>query len=185
MNIKAASAVKMLKKSPVVRAIDTICKSNVKGLHIERVTSTLLRGADIPFEMIPELPKFGIERVVNLRTISDKKVQKLTAEYAKYGIEFYNLPVNMFNFKKSIVAISDLIKTFAKDGKKTYVHCTYGKHRTGGFVAKWENMINNTSIQEVIEKMYNHGFKLKHKVAFASIPKQLKATAGENLELTA
>lgn len=184
MNIKAVSAINGLKKSPVMRVVDAVFK-NKKCFRMEYVTPKLIRGSDVPVERIETLAKSGIQRVVNLRTISDKEVEKLTAEYAKYGIEFINLPVNMFNFKKSMAAISDLIKSFAKDSKKTYAHCTYGKHRTGGFVAKWENMIDKKPIQDAIKDMYNHGYKVPHKVAFASIPKQLKATARERINITA
>ena len=155
---------KIMKASPIVKIVDKVF-CNPKKFDIEVVNDHLFRSSEVPLERIPLLAQIGIKRVVNLRSISKKQIEKLTKEYQKYNIEFCNLPVDMFNFKKSIPDIIQL----AKDKKTTLFHCTYGNHRTGGVIAIERSITEQLPMAKAIEDMYKHGFKRIHKILLCSI----------------
>lgn len=172
MKLTNLSSLNKLPRNLIVRAMDIVCTS--KGpFKTEKVLDNVYRGSDVPIEKISTLPQMGINTVVNLRTLGKKQLELLKAEYKKYNIEFVNFPINPFNFKKSIPVIVDFIKNLKKDSS-VLVHCTYGKHRTGGVIAVIKSALDKTSMTEIIDDMYSHGFKRSHKIFFGSIKRGLK-----------
>lgn len=169
--------------SKLVNLLDTVSRKHYI-FSIEAVSKDLCRGSNVSFKRIPFLAKMGIERVINLRTLNKKTIEKLTAEYKKFGIEFYNIPIDLFNFKKNVPTLFNVIKEIAKDPKKTLFHCTHGYHRTGGVVAMARNMIEGLPMSEAIKDMYQHGFKRIHKIAFRSIKKGLQNFEKESSKVT-
>lgn len=160
--------------------LDKVC-SNKTGYAIEIVSGNLYRSSEVPINKIPLLKKMGIQRVVNLKTLTCEQYEKLANEYKNAGIEFLNLPINLFNFKKSIPTLIDLIND-VKSKKTTLFHCTFGKHRTGGAVAIARNILEKMPMKQAIEDMYKHGFKRIHKMFFFSIKNSLKSFEKNNLK---
>lgn len=158
--------IKPVKANPIMKAID-LTFHIPKKFRIEAVNDCLFRSSDVPIERIPFLSGIGVQRVVNLRTISTETAEKLAGEYKKYGIEFFNVPANFLNFKKSIPTLLRFVKEAAD--KKTLFHCTYGKHRTGGAIALGRSVLEGLPMPEAIDDMYKHGFKSIHKFFICSV----------------
>ncbi len=162
-----------LRNNPVARLMDKTFK-NKGEFRVEQVTRNLYRSPDVPLHEIANLKSKNIDTVFNLRTLNKKEFQRLFQEYQKNNIEFINIPLNPFSFKKSSNVIKEAIKMHSKDEKKILVHCTYGNHRTGGFVAMWKYIVENIPMQDAISDMLKHGYKLRHKIAFSSIINNLE-----------
>lgn len=175
------NSIQSIKPSLPVVFLDKVC-SNKSGFAIEAVGGNIYRSSEVPIERIPLLKKMGIERVVNLKTLTSEQFDKLAAEYKKFGMEFLNLPVNLFNFKKSIPILVDLIKDINAK-KTTLFHCTYGRHRTGGAIAIARNILEKVPMNQAIEDMYKHGFERIHKICFYSIKLGLKAFEKQKLSV--
>lgn len=168
--------------NPIVRGLDILCK-NREGFRIETVGENLFRSSDVSLDRIPFLSKIGIKRVINLKTLSKKQYETLSREYRRFNIEFINIPVSLFNFKKSIPHIVEMFKDV--DKKTTLCHCTYGKHRTGGVIALARKILHKKPMNQLIEEMYNHGFGRIHKIVFCSIKSGLKDFEKQKIKINA
>lgn len=162
-----------LRKNPVARLMDKTFK-NKGEFRIEQVTRNLYRSTDVPLNEIANLKDKNFATVFNLRTLNRKELQRLVQEYQKHNIEFINIPLNPFSFKKSSKVIKEAIKMHSQEEKNILVHCTYGCHRTGGFVAMWKHLVEKIPMQDAISDMLQHGYRLRHKIAFSSIIKNLQ-----------
>lgn len=114
--------------NPFIKLMDKVCK-NHGGLQIKKVSDDLYRGSD-PKKNISALSKEGIKVILNLKTIGKKELAELTKEAEQLGIDYVNIPLNPFSIKKSIKAIVSVVSQASKD-KPLFVHCTYGRDRTG------------------------------------------------------
>lgn len=172
MNNVILNPPKTIKVSSLTKILDKVF-THPHRFNIELVNDHLYRSSEVTSERIPLLEQLGIKRVVNLKSINKKQIEQLTKEYKKYGIEFYNLPVNLLNFKKSIPNIIQLVKDISAQ-KPTLFHCTYGHHRTGGAIALERIIIEQLPMDKAIDDMYKHGFKRIHKILLFSIKNSLK-----------
>ncbi len=174
------SSIKAVHPCKIVGLVDKIFPTCAK-FHMEKVNNNIFRSSNVTVNEIPELVRMGIKRVVNLRTLSQQQIEKLQAQYTKFNIDFINIPANLFNFKKSIPVLYNLINE--NPNIKTLFHCTFGKHRTGGAVALARNILENMPMKNAISDMYQHGFKLKHKICFRSITNSLNAFEQQKLSV--
>lgn len=143
---------------------------NRKGTFtFKKLNDSFYRGTD-PSKNFGTLAKEGIKVILNLKTISTKEVELLAKEAKKNGIEYVNIPLNPFNIKSSISQIIDIIKQTSKD-KSLFVHCTYGRDRTGFVTALYRHIQENLKMSEAISDMHKNGFR---KTIFRNMENYLK-----------
>lgn len=158
--------------NPFIRVMDKfICKKG--GFHFEPVSDCFYRGSDASVKEIPMLAKKGIKTIINLKTISRKNFEELSAEAQKWGIKYLNIPINPLNPKKTEPDVIKAIKKISPENP-TFAHCTLGKDRTGEFTGIERYLNEGMPMYKVIADMRAHGFNTFHRVIFFPVEQYLR-----------
>jgi len=147
---------------------------NKNGLQIKQVSESLYRGSD-PSQNISALCSTGIKTILNLKTIGKRELAKLTEQAKNLGINYINIPLNPFNIKKSISGIVNVINQ-ASTENPLFVHCTFGRDRTGFVTALSRYLKENLPLQDAISDMHKNGFRK----VFYNMESYLKKFGTEN-----
>lgn len=135
---------------------------------IRRVNDKLYRGNAIfsPIKAL-RLKKIGITQVIDLRHedgIFVNLFKSLEKFYCKMlNIKYYH--TNFYNKNDYSIPNNDFFEGINKiidDNKKSYVHCHYGKHRTGFTVAMYEKSIGIPR-NKIITELLKYGWKRNKK----------------------
>lgn len=129
--------------------------------YMKVVDDKLIRGKAVTSPItIYKMKQSGINQIIDLRnTRSIKKfleilfcnIFKIKYKNFKYSHRLNYLPEKNF-FEK-------INNTIVENNGKTYIHCQYGKRRTGVCVALYEKFFTSKENQEIINNMINIGFK--------------------------
>ena len=149
-------AIKPIKNNPVISVMDKVCKR--KYFYVEKLTDSFYRGSEPDAKQIKTLGNMGIKTILNLKSIDNKQLAAYSKIAEDNGIKYINIPLNPFYIKKSFPYIMDIIKSGNKENP-TFIHCTYGKDRTGFVSALVNYFKNGTSMKDSIADMTNHGCK--------------------------
>ncbi|MBQ9688759.1 tyrosine-protein phosphatase, partial [bacterium] len=98
----------------------------------------------------------GIKTILNLRTVSANELETLGKIAEENGLKYINIPLNPFRIKKSFPFILDTINSASKENP-LFIHCTYGKDRTGFVSALVNYMKNGMSMKDAVKDMTAHG----------------------------
>jgi protein tyrosine/serine phosphatase len=142
--------------NPIVGLFDSVC-GNSSDFRMQKISNSFYRSSDVSMN-IPELAKYGIKTILNLKIISKEELKKLTEIAKEHGIEYINIPINPFKLQDNMDEILDVIKT-ASEENPLLVHCTFGRDRTGFVTALYQNLKEDVPMQEAISDMYEHGFR--------------------------
>ena len=143
--------------SPLIKIADKIFK-NRQGFHFEKINDCFYRGSQAGAEEMEVLAKQGVKRILNLKTISPEEAKELAKQAWERGLEFINIPLNPFNIEKSLPNILKEILGASKE-KPLYIHCTFGKDRTGFVSALVKNIREGVPMMDAIKDMEKHGFR--------------------------
>ena len=127
---------------------------------IKKVDSKLYSGSAVFFPVKAlRLKRKGITQVIDLRH-EDSMVVRCLKKLEKCYCNLMNIDyVNKSFYKNNVEQLPnedffvDLIKQIDK-GQKTYIHCHYGKHRTGFSVAMYQRekgVPKNTIIYDLLD----------------------------------
>lgn len=166
-----------LNGNPVIGFFDKIL-TNHGEFHFEKVSDTFYRGSDATAKEFPLLVKEGIEKVVNLKTLSAKEVKNLEKAVQENGMEFRNIPYDPLRPWKYVLEIAKEIK----DPKTKYFHCTFGVDRTGNATGI-EKLIEGIPMHKVMADMKKHGYNLAHRIVFFPMEVALRIFAKKNLPI--
>lgn len=158
--------------SPFVKAFDSILKGKSQ-LYLEKVNERLYRGSGVTDKDFPLISKLGIEKVINIQTISNLDNSRLTKAALKNNVEYANRPLNPFDMYGSMPAILKELD----DPAVKLVYCLFGRHRTGVVTAMERYLHNGVPMKESIQEMHEHGFGLIHQIFFRSMENYLKKYA--------
>lgn len=151
------TAIKPIKNNPFITVMDKVCK-NRKAFYMEKLTDSFYRGSEPDVKKIKELGNMGIKTILNLKSLGKKQLDSFSKIAEENGMKYINIPLNPFHIKKSFPHIVDVIKSGSKDNP-IFIHCTYGKDRTG-FVSALINFLKNGfTMKEAISDMTEHGCK--------------------------
>jgi protein tyrosine phosphatase (PTP) superfamily phosphohydrolase (DUF442 family) len=142
--------------NPIIGLLDAVWR-NLDSFRFQKISDSFYRGSDAS-KNIPELARQGIKMILNLKTISKAELDNLTRIAKKYDIEYINIPVNPFKIQDSIPAIIAVLGK-ASEENPLFVHCTFGRDRTGFVTALYRNLEENWDIQDAISDMYENGFR--------------------------
>ncbi len=150
-------AIKPIKNNPFIMVMDKVCK-NHKAFYMEKLTDSFYRGSEPDAKKISELGQMGIKTILNLKSIDNRQLANYSKIAEENGMKYINIPLNPFYIKKSFPYIMDIIKSGNKENP-TFIHCTFGKDRTG-FVSALVNFFKNgISMKDSIADMTEHGCK--------------------------
>ena len=143
--------------------------SNVsdKIKRFKQIDETMYRGAKPTEEQYKILKEKGINTVIAFnRDETIKAGEKLEKDVAKAnGIKFIALPMDYEKAPsdKDVKAFFKTIEKAKKNKEKIYIHCTYGKDRTGLYSAMYKIKYGLSDTKDAIYEMIsmNHDYK-KH-----------------------
>lgn len=165
--------IRQVTKCSIVGFIDQTFKH--KGpFKCEKVCDYFYRGSDASLDKIRLLSDKGIKIILNLKTISKEELNLLRKEAEKYGIKYFNIPVNPFKPQRNISRLIKIINIASKKKLPLFTHCTFGIDRTGFAVALERYLNEGIPMSKAIQEMKKHGHNLFHQLFFYGLGKTLK-----------
>ena len=133
---------------------------------ITKVDDKLFRGsaAFTPIKMA-RLKLKGVEQVIDLRTSNvagATTAKSLEKFYCKcFNIKYINMPLKLnSNFLPKGISFEDVVAKINESKLKTYIHCHYGRHRTGECVAVYQKQ-KNLNEDNIIHGLLENGWNKK------------------------
>lgn len=156
------------------------CIKNIKFNPI-KVDEKLFRGASIhTAKKIKKMKSLGVTQIIDLRNTSGILgiIERILCKI--YGIKYvnYKYPYRL-NGVPDIDFFEKINHSIVNNNGKTYIHCRYGKRRTGVAVAIYEKKYTNKSHKDIIENMLNIGYKELLKDTFNLKREKLKKIFSE------
>ncbi|MCQ2788800.1 MAG: tyrosine-protein phosphatase [bacterium] len=152
-----SASIKPITGNPIICVMDKLW-TNKKPFYMQKVSDSFYRGSQAGEAEFQNLSKEGIKTILNLKTIKKKELETLSSQAKKFGIDYINIPLDPFNITKSLPNLLDVINKATKENP-LFVHCTFGRDRTG-FVTGLNKYLNdNVPMKEVIKDMKAHGFR--------------------------
>lgn len=164
-----AEMIKCLQQSQSVPVVHKLVESNafIKVLdklsiplhpYIQKVSSKFYRGSHIKPEDIQTIAQKGINVVISLKAETAKNMKNLSSAYKKYGIEYINVPLNPFSeSEENVGKIIDILQQ--RSDKSIYVHCSFGKDRTGLVTALYRTIFENWNPEKALSEMREFGYR--------------------------
>ena len=126
-----------------------------------RVDERLVRGKAVtcPFRLY-KMKQEGINQIIDLRNsaLLFSNIEKFFCRLL--GIKYLNFPYkHRANNLPQQNFFSSINKRIVNNDGKTYMHCQYGKRRTGVCTAVYEKFCTKKSKQDILDDMINIGFQ--------------------------
>jgi tyrosine-protein phosphatase SIW14 len=134
-------------------------KISVPGVHnAGKVTEHLYRGAQPSLNELPELKKLGITTIIDLRAESTSTAEQERLRAESLGIKFLRIPVGGFSnpTNSQLAHFFQVIRDSSSES--VFVHCEFGKDRTGIMIASYRIAFQNWSPEQALSEMMDFGF---------------------------
>ena len=120
----------------------------------QQIDKTLYRGSQPDDDQLEQLKNQGIDIIINFRRMSEreKTVQNLNMDYIHLPVD-YNKPLPDDRVKMFF----EIIDKAKKENKKVFMHCFYGKDRTGIFAAIYKLQNGLADLDNCIKEMIDFG----------------------------
>jgi tyrosine-protein phosphatase SIW14 len=124
-----------------------------------KISDSLFRGAQPELSHLDELKKLGVTNIVDLRLESSSTRERERVQAESLGMRFVSIPVGGFSTPTSaqLAEFFSLIRETPR--KNIFVHCEYGKDRTGVFIASYRIAFDHWTADQAITEMRAFGFK--------------------------
>jgi len=134
-------------------------KLHISGIpNSGKINEFLYRGAQPGEQGLPELKKLGISTIVDLRSEDPQKAERERKQAESLGMRFVHIPVGGWDAPTN-EQVAQFLSLFGNDAsQKIFVHCEFGKDRTGVFVATYRMAIEKLPAKQALEEMYAFGF---------------------------
>ena len=133
---------------------------NIKFTPV-KIDERLFRGRSIASaKKIEKIKSLGVTQIIDLRNTSGIKgiIEKLLCKI--YGIKYINYKYpHRLNKVPEADFFEQINQSIINNSGKTYIHCRYGKRRTGVAVAIYEKKYTDKPHKDIIENMLNIGYK--------------------------
>ena len=145
-----------------------------------KISETLLRGAQPSPQGLVELKKLGVTTIVDLRG-NRGPVARERAQAESLGMRFIDIPVSGWSAPAN-AQVAEFLRLFQQDPtQKIFVHCYFGRDRTGVMVAAYRMAQQNWTADQAVEEMYSFGFHYHWYPAMKSYVRRFPATfAGDH-----
>lgn len=130
---------------------------------ILQVDNFLFRGPQPGLDGLETLKAKGIGVIINLKLDNPKEIEKYRQKAKSLGMSYYNVPMNAFETpkKEQVQEILGIMKKAKAENSKVYVHCMYGKDRTGTVVALYQMKMKGKKFNEAFAEMDKLGYRKK------------------------
>src|SRR6266404_7774527 len=145
--------------------------------NVGKVSEMLLRGAQPSARGLAELKKLGVTTIVDLRGNSGPVAWE-RAQAESLGMRFIDLPVLGWS-PPSNAQVAEFLKLFQQDPtQKVFVHCYYGRDRTGVMVAAYRMAQQHWTPDQAVAEMDSFGFHYHLYPAMKSYVRRFPITFG-------
>lgn len=125
------------------------------------VDNRLIRGRAVscPWRLY-KMKQEGITQIIDLRNTSvfQRRLEKIFTKLL--GIKYINYKYpHRLNTLPESTFFNKVNQTILDNSGKTYIHCQYGKRRTGICVAIYEKLHTKKTKEEIIDNIYKLGFQ--------------------------
>jgi tyrosine-protein phosphatase SIW14 len=153
-------------------------KLKIEGVpNAGKVSDVLIRGAQPSAQGLAELKKLGVTTIVDLRG-NTGPVTWERAQAESLGMRFIDIPVSGWS-PPSNSQVAEFLKLFQQDPtQKIFVHCYFGRDRTGVMVAAYRMAQQNWTPDQAVTEMYSFGFHSYLYPAMKKYVRRFPATFG-------
>ena len=142
-----------------------------------RVSDVLFRGAQPSAQGLAELKKLGVTTIVDLRG-NRGPVNREREQAESLGMHFIDIPVSGWS-PPSNAQVAEFLKLFQQDPtQKVFVHCYFGRDRTGVMVATYRMTQQNWTPDQAVAEMDSFGFHYHLYPAMKSYVRRFPVTFG-------
>jgi tyrosine-protein phosphatase SIW14 len=132
---------------------------SILGVHnAGKVNDHLYRGSQPDLNRLSELKKLGVTAVIDLRGESLQIAEQERLRVEALGMRFQYIPIGGFSTPTN----SDLIHFFQvlrdSPSQTVFVHCEFGRDRTGIMIAAYRIAFENWSSDQALSEMMQFGF---------------------------
>ena len=153
-------------------------KLKIEGVaNAGKISDVLIRGAQPSAQGLAELKKLGVTTIVDLRGNSGPVAWE-RAQAEALGMHFVDIPVSGWS-APSNAQVAQFLKLFQQDpAQKIFVHCYFGRDRTGVMVAAYRMTQQNWTPEQAVTEMYSFGFHASLYPAMKAYVRRFPATFG-------
>jgi tyrosine-protein phosphatase SIW14 len=142
-----------------------------------KISDVLFRGAQPAPQGLAELKKMGVTTIVDLRG-NRGPVNRERERAESLGMHFIDIPVNGWS-PPSNAQVAEFLKLFQQNPtQKIFVHCYYGRDRTGVMVAAYRMAQQNWTPDQAIAEMDSFGFRYYFYPSMKSYVRRFPITFG-------
>jgi protein tyrosine phosphatase (PTP) superfamily phosphohydrolase (DUF442 family) len=123
-----------------------------------KINDVLFRGAQPNEAALAQLKNLGITTIVDLRSEDQQQVQRERKQAESQGIHFVYIPVSGWSPPTNDQVAQFLSLFHNNPNEKVFVHCHFGRDRTGVFVAAYRVAIEKWPVEQAVNEMYLFGF---------------------------
>lgn len=125
-----------------------------KQHNFYQISKTVYRSEQPNVLFIPQLKKYNIKNIVNLRNSTEDFaiLDKNQFNLIHYPIDTWQ--INRNDLLKVMLAIGDA----EKRGEKILIHCYHGSDRTGASIAMYRIIFQNWTIEQATQEMKHGGY---------------------------
>jgi protein tyrosine/serine phosphatase len=123
-----------------------------------KVSERLFRGAQPDLNDLTELKKLGITTIIDLRAESAEVREQERARAEAIVMRFLSIPVGYFSNPSSAQIAQFFSLLRQSPSEKIFVHCRYGRDRTGVFIAAYRMAFDHWTANQAISEMDAFGF---------------------------
>ncbi len=142
-----------------------------------KISDVLFRGAQPSPQGLVELKKMGVTTIVDLRG-NRGPVAREREQAESLGMRFIDIPVSGWS-PPSNAQVAEFLKLFQQDPtQKVFVHCYYGRDRTGVMVAAYRMAQQHWTPDQAVAEMDSFGFHYHLYPAMKSYVRRFPITFG-------
>jgi protein tyrosine/serine phosphatase len=127
-------------------------------LNAGKVSEHLFRGAQPDLADLAELKKLGITTIVDLRAEFSGTREQERARVEALGMHFLSIPIGYFANPSSAQLAQFFSLLSQSPNEKVFVHCRYGRDRTGVFIAAYRIVFDHWTANQALAEMDAFGF---------------------------
>jgi tyrosine-protein phosphatase SIW14 len=134
-------------------------KISIPGVpNAGKVTDHLYRGAQPSLNDLSELKKLGVTVIIDLRAEASETALEEQSLAESAGMRFFHIPIGGFSTPTNSELIQYL-KIFRDSADQTiFVHCEFGRDRTGVMIAAYRIAFEKWSSDHALAEMNWFGF---------------------------
>jgi protein tyrosine/serine phosphatase len=134
-------------------------KISLPGIHnAGKISDSLFRGAQPDIAHLDELKKLGVTTIVDLRSEASDTRERERIQAESLGLHFISIPVGGFSAPTAMQLAEFFSLLRETPLQKIFVHCEYGRDRTGVFIAAYRIAFDHWSSDQAMSEMLVFGF---------------------------